>query len=212
MARREFWELPAAALARRQSTNLKNLGPDKGLILPEVPPLFLPEGEEGSWRPWRRRKPVAGGETGLLRPWQQGKPVAFIVRWTRWDFRGCTRYTHNGSEGLLRQGRWTWYRSSKWTWSTERESRQCARAWAARRFRRAGGRDGHQRPWQQRKPFAKGGEGSQRPGRTEKIVARGKEGAQRPGRTEKIVARGGEGAQRPWEEKKAVTGGREGAR
>jgi len=44
--------------------------------------------------------------------------IAFFVRWTRSDFRGCTRYTQCGAEGVLRRGRWTWYRPSKWTWST----------------------------------------------------------------------------------------------
>ena len=48
--------------------------------------------------------------------------IVFVVRWTRWDFRGCTRSTHNGSEGVLRPGWWTWYRASKWTWSTAGES------------------------------------------------------------------------------------------
>ena len=48
--------------------------------------------------------------------------MVFVDRWTRWDFRGCTRSTHNGSEGVLRPGWWTWYRASKWTWSTAGES------------------------------------------------------------------------------------------
>ena len=45
--------------------------------------------------------------------------MVFVVRWTRWDFRGCTWYTEYGSEGLLGLGQWTWYRPSKWTWSTK---------------------------------------------------------------------------------------------
>ena len=45
--------------------------------------------------------------------------MVFVVRWTRWDFRGCTWYTECGSEGLLGLGQWTWYRPSKWTWSTK---------------------------------------------------------------------------------------------
>ena len=48
--------------------------------------------------------------------------MVFVDRWTRWDFRGCTRSTHNGSEGVLRPGWWTWYGPSKWTWSTAGES------------------------------------------------------------------------------------------
>ncbi len=45
--------------------------------------------------------------------------MVFVVRWTRWDFRGCTWYTEYGSEGLLGLGQWTWCRPSKWTWSTK---------------------------------------------------------------------------------------------
>ena len=35
---------------------------------------------------------------------------------------GWTWYTECGSETVLGQGWWTWYRASKWTWSTAGES------------------------------------------------------------------------------------------
>ena len=35
---------------------------------------------------------------------------------------GWTWYTECGSEKVLGQGWWTWYRASKWTWSTAGES------------------------------------------------------------------------------------------
>ena len=91
----------------------------------------------------RRRvsAPLAGRKTGCRGRRKGPAPLAaivFIVRWPRWDFRGCTRYTHNGSGGVLRQGRWTW--------STERESLRCARAWAERRY----GGEGSRRTWWRR--------------------------------------------------------------
>ena len=35
---------------------------------------------------------------------------------------GWTWYTECGSETVLGQGWWTWYRASKWTWSTAGDS------------------------------------------------------------------------------------------
>ena len=69
--------------------------------------------------------PLAAKKTGCPGRRRVSAPLVvmvFVVRWTRWDFRGCTRSTHNGSEGVLRPGWWTWYRASKWTWSTVGES------------------------------------------------------------------------------------------
>ena len=73
--------------------------------------------------PGRRRVsvPLPAKKTGCPGRRRVSVPLVvmvFVVRWTRWDFRGCTRSTHNGSEGVLRPGWWTWYRASKWTWST----------------------------------------------------------------------------------------------
>ena len=69
-------------------------------------------------RPFGSRESSCRGRRGGSAPLAGENVVAFLVRWTRSDFRGCTRYTQCGSEGVLRRGRWTWYRPSKWTWST----------------------------------------------------------------------------------------------
>ena len=86
---------------------------------------------------------------------------------------GWTWYTECGSEKVLGQGWWTWYRVSNWTWSTAGESTEIDS--------NCQGQKGGAVPLAGRKSNCQGQKGGAVPLVEGKAVARGGEGSQRLG-------------------------------